>query len=224
MAETIYEAAWEELLPENLTRDPSVLATVRAIAEEKRKVAAEIWRTRVWLTIRELPEEVLDALAYDLKVDWYDYNYPLEVKQQTVLDAARVHRYIGTRYAVEQAISAVWSGTLTQEWWEYGADPYHFRVRVDAIYLEDDRTAHEDVVRRVEYYKNVRSVFDGVIYVRSRVMDHSIYTGFALRLGRKSKVECNIPEDLDVEYLLDENGTVLTDEADNRYIDEEEES
>ncbi|MFQ9858208.1 MAG: hypothetical protein ACLRYD_17160 [Ruminococcus callidus] len=30
----------------------------------------------------ELPEELaVDILAYDLHVDWYDYNYPLEAKR-----------------------------------------------------------------------------------------------------------------------------------------------
>lgn len=51
--------------------------------------------------------------------------------------------------------------------------------------------------------------------------EHHLYTGFAVRLGKTMTVTCAVPPELDVTYLTDEAGLILTDELDNRLIDEE---
>ena len=70
MRKTIQEMNWEELLPEPLKRDARIYAMAKAIGAQKRKIAGEIWRARVWLEIERMPEEILDALAYDMDVRW----------------------------------------------------------------------------------------------------------------------------------------------------------
>lgn len=52
--------------------------------------------------------------------------------------------------------------------------------------------------------------------------EHRLYTGFAVRIGRHVSVDCEIPAELDVTYLTDEEGNILTDEAGSRLIDTEE--
>ena len=59
MRKTIYDMDWESLLPEPLQSDKRVYATAKAIAEQKRKIAAEIWNVRVWREIDRLPESIL---------------------------------------------------------------------------------------------------------------------------------------------------------------------
>ena len=49
MRKTIQEMNWEELLPEPLKRDARIYAMAKAIGAQKRKIAEEIWRARVWL-------------------------------------------------------------------------------------------------------------------------------------------------------------------------------
>lgn len=51
---------------------------------------------------------------------------------------------------------------------------------------------------------------------------HLLYSGFAVRVGRRIAVACEIPPELNVNYVTDEDGNLLTDEAGNRIIDEEE--
>lgn len=51
---------------------------------------------------------------------------------------------------------------------------------------------------------------------------HQLYTGFAVRIGRHVDVTCEIPDTLDMTYLVDANRDILADELDNRLIDEEE--
>lgn len=42
----------------------------------------------------------------DLHVDWYDYNYPLEAKRDLVKNSVKVHKKMGTKYAIETALAA----------------------------------------------------------------------------------------------------------------------
>lgn len=164
MRETIYNASWEELLPQALRNDPRMLALAKAIAEQKRKVAEEIHWARFWTEIDSVPEEMLDVLAYDLKIDWWDEGYTLEEKRQTIKDCFKIHKFKGTKYAVETAISAIYPETTVEEWFEYGGQPYTFRLTIDATDVEVNTQQHRRVLERVAYYKNLRSHLERVKY------------------------------------------------------------
>jgi len=71
-------------------------------------------------------------------VDWWDYNYTLEEKRKTLKDSWNVHRTLGTKGAVEKAISAIYPGTEVREWFEYAGQPYHFKLLIDATYQNVD--------------------------------------------------------------------------------------
>ena len=165
MHKTIYDMDWESLLPGPLKKDRRVYAMAKAIAEQKRKIAAEIWRVKIWENIDRLPEEILDILAHDFKIDWYDYDYPAEIKRDLLKSNYYVHKHLGTKSAVETAISGIYKDTGVEEWWEYGAEPYHFRLLIDATYEDADPVLHKKIIDRVEYYKNARSCLDGVEYI-----------------------------------------------------------
>ena len=139
-----------------------VMATVIAAALAQRWPEAELGI--LYPAIDQLPEAVLDILAYDFKVDWWDANYSLEEKRRTLKDAWKVHRIKGTKAAVETAISAIYPGTQVQEWWEYGGEPYHFRLFLNAGEIRPDTEKHRKVLERVNYYKSLRSHLDGFIW------------------------------------------------------------
>ena len=78
-----------------------------------------------------------------------------------------MHRKLGTKAAVETAISAVYPNTRVREWWEYGGEPYHFMIMLDATFENVDADKHQRVIDKIDCYKNLRSVLDGVIYYDS---------------------------------------------------------
>ena len=117
----------------------------------------QIGKNIIYARIDELDEQTLDVLAYDLHVDWYDYSYPIEVKRQTIRDSVRVHRRLGTKYAVETALGAVFPGTRVQEWFEYGGEPYMFKVIIGATESGVSADRQAAVLERVRFYKNLRS-------------------------------------------------------------------
>lgn len=154
-------------LPQVLRNDEGMAALAAAIAETLSGRVGEIENLRVYSRIDELPEDLLDILAYDFKVDWWDGDYTLEEKRKTLRDSWRVHRMLGTKAAVETAISAIYPETKVTEWWEYGGEPYHFKLRLDATYENVDQEKHWRVMEKVEYYKNLRSVLDEIEYYDS---------------------------------------------------------
>ena len=106
------------ILPPALTQDPSMVALASAGAEALAARLAEIDRVRTISNIDGLEEAVLDILAHDFKVDWYDPEYSLEEKRRTLKDNWLVHRRLGTKYAVRTALNAVYPETIVQEWFE----------------------------------------------------------------------------------------------------------
>lgn len=151
-------------LPTVLQNDPSMAALAASIAEKLAARPDEIRGLMIYTRIDELPEPLLDVLAVDFKVDWWDPDYSLEEKRKTLKNSWCVHRMLGTKAAVETAISAIYPDTRVVEWFQYGGRPFHFKLLIDATYEDVDPQKHKRVLERTEYYKNLRSHLDGVEY------------------------------------------------------------
>ena len=152
------------IVPPALTHDPAMMARAAADAEALAARLAEIDRVRIISNIDALDETVLDILARDFKVDWYDPGYSLEEKRRTVKSSWRVHKTLGTKAAVETAIRAIYPLTTVEEWFEYGGEPYHFRLNIDITSDSGDRARQKRVLERLNFYKSLRSHNDGVRY------------------------------------------------------------
>lgn len=150
--------------PVGLRENPSIAALGDVTAEALAKRPAEIDRLSLYARIDELPEDLLDILAHDFKVDWWDPNYSLEEKRRVFKDSWYVHQHMGTKAAVETAIRAIYPLTTVEEWFEYGGEPYHFRLNIDITSDSGDRARQKRVLDRLNFYKSLRSHNDGVRY------------------------------------------------------------
>lgn len=155
--------------PEVLKKDKRMLALATITAKLLIKRLEEIDRIRIYPQIDKLPEDLLDILAYDLKVDWYNYNHSVSVKRSQIKSSFRIHRTLGTVGAMEKALNNLYPGTELEEWFNYGGDPYYFRVLLDVTDQQVD-ISHNEVVRIINIFKSRRSHLQdsGLIY-RSRV-------------------------------------------------------
>ena len=68
--------------PAGLRENPSIAALGDVTMEALAKRPAEIAPLSIYPRIDELPEVLLDILAYDFKVDWWDRNYSIEEKRR----------------------------------------------------------------------------------------------------------------------------------------------
>ena len=92
----IYTVNFADYLPGALKHDPKMRAIAEAVTKEALTVSGEIENVLIYSRIDELPEELIDILAYDMHVDWYDYSFPLKVKRDILKGSVKVHKKMGT--------------------------------------------------------------------------------------------------------------------------------
>ena len=150
-------------LPPALRKDPSVVALAEAMSELLAQRVEEIDRLRIYPSIEQLDEKLLDILAHDFKVDWWDADYSAEKKRNLLKSNWKVHRTLGTKAAVEAALSDVYPKTTVQEWFEYGGSPHHFRaVTTNPAIAGTDRT---DFRRVLDIVKRLSAWMDEYIFL-----------------------------------------------------------
>jgi len=164
MNNDLYSIDFTRALPPPLQEDPKILALSKVIAAELQKTTREIKKNIIYARIDELDEHLLDILAYDLHIDWYDYNYSIDVKRAVIKNSVRIHRKLGTKYAVEAALNDVFPGTKVEEWFEYEGDPYLFRVIIGATTGGVSADKQAAVLERIRFYKNLRSHLEAIKY------------------------------------------------------------
>jgi len=162
MNNDIYQIDFTEIFPTALQHDPKMIALAKSLTAELLAVSGKMENVLIYSRFDQLPEELVDILAYDMHVDWYSYEDPLAVKRQTVKDSVKVHKRMGTKYAIETAIQAFFPGGTVQEWFEYEGEPHHFQITIP---LPGGITPEilEDLKRRVWHVKRLSSWLDTII-------------------------------------------------------------
>lgn len=150
--------------PPALKQDEKMVALGRLVANELHITAEETKKNIIYANINELPETWLDTLAYDLHVDWYDYDYPVEAKRAIIYNSIRVHQKLGTKYAVETVLKDIYRTAEIEEWFEYGGEPYLFKIKIDINNEELEGGTSREIENNVQFYKNLRSHCDEIIY------------------------------------------------------------
>lgn len=128
MSKDLHSVSLLDLLPESLKQDPFVRALAEAVSVEMRAISAESRKVLLYEYIDELPEDVIDLLAWQDHVDFYSPDLPIEQKRELVKQSFANHMRKGTPWAVEQVVSTVFKDGKVTEWFEYGGEPYHFKV------------------------------------------------------------------------------------------------
>jgi len=170
--------------PLALQKDPKMVALAHSIANVLEQRLDEINLGQIYTRIDQLPEDLLDILAKDFAVDWYDHDYDLAAKRRTIKSAPYIHRHRGTAGAVLRGIRAIYPGSRLEEWWQYGGEPYHFRVMLDMSGSDASYVSTERVLWAIGYYKSLRSHNDGVYYQSTfgiEIVTSSGYIVYAVR-------------------------------------------
>ena len=170
-------------LPRVLAEDIRMNALARAITNALMTHLAEIKEAEIYTRIDELPEAVLDILASDFKIDWYDFDYSIEAKRNLVKTNYYVHRHLGTAGAVKEAIQALYPNSDVEEWFDYEGQPYHFRVALESgtPIIPISNTA---ILKAVYTYKSLRSYLDAIVYRTTVNVGIRLSCGWAAYWGR----------------------------------------
>ena len=160
MSNGITKANLMHTAPRVLVNDKNMNPLVEALAEAMEKLGGNLHLPTIYSCIDDLPEDLLDILAEDFKVDWYDYNWSIEAKRATIKDSFYVHRHLGTKGAILKAVRDVYVASQLEEWFEYDGDPYYFRIIIEAS-QQRAPISLPGVMKAIELYKSARSHLEG---------------------------------------------------------------
>lgn len=144
-----------------MRQDPTTQALCAALEPQFRKLADEVKACLIYAKVDELDNTALDELACEMHVDFYDANASLEQKRDLIKKSLIIHETKGTPYAVETLISALFGEGYVEEWFEYGGDPYTFRVLTNNAAVTNEKA--QEFIKALNSVKNARSWLDSVI-------------------------------------------------------------
>ena len=163
-----------QLLPASIAADTTVKNISLSVETILQKVAGQTAAVLLLPHLDELPEAIIDELAWQYHVDTYSADFAIEVKRQLIRQSIAWHHKKGTPAAVTDMLCTIYSSTQLEEFWEYGGEPYHFRVTLGEDRTDSAQTI-DDAIRVIKLSKNVRSWLDGIKFRRN--VAGTLYTG-----------------------------------------------
>lgn len=125
----------------------------------------------IFRDIENLPEKLLDYLAIEWSLPYYEDTLEREAKIKLVEEGFNWRRTAGTVEGVETLAKKMFGDGEVSEWYEYGGMPGYFKITTNAYLIENLKEFFAMLLRKE---KNVRSWLEAVEVTR----DISIY-GYA---------------------------------------------
>lgn len=164
---SIWQPKLTDILPESILRDRQLRAAAEALDFELGRLSADAVQVLHLPRLDVLPERVLDALALQFHVDFYEpESMEIDVKRDLIRRSIYWHRIKGTRAAIEQLCRTVMDDVEIQEWYEYGGEPYYFKITAKGLRFEDQDAGK--FWRMIDATKNARSWLDAILFDLTR--------------------------------------------------------
>ena len=202
----LYDSNITDILPAALASDPKVQALGYAFKRATQRLMDYCQNISLYAAIDTAPEELLDLLAVEFNTQYYDTSMDIEVKRKLVRNTFIWYMHTGTAAAVTELVEAVFGSGEIEEWFQYGGDPYHFKIHTFNVEATDEMLQLAE--RLVNSAQNVRSHLEEVIVELMESM--TLYTGCAAAFDGGITVYCDT--EIVRSYLTDESGVDLVNE------------
>lgn len=168
------------ILPPSLQSDPSYYAAAIAIQEELRITSEAVKKLSVFDRLDTLNDAEADEMAWQLHVDFYDINLPIEQKRSLVINAYLFHYAKGTPAAVENLVAILFGSGQVEEWFEYDGERGYFRVRTSDPTATNEKAT--EFIKAVNSVKRKSAWLEAVI-LEETVQANDLYYGAAVHIG-----------------------------------------
>jgi len=162
-----------------MCRDEAVVGMSAALDFQFRELASKVQDVAVYSRIEQLPESALDILAWQFGADWYESGSDIATKRQAIQDVLYLASIRGTPAAVQRVVEIYFGDGAVEEWFDYGGEPYHFRVVTNNAAATNEQAAL--FMRAVDSVKNLRSQLDAVIIQWTEAM--ALHPGIVLHMA-----------------------------------------
>lgn len=164
-----------KLLPEWMQDDEANRALASAMDELISNVGMRVKTQRVWDQFEQMTDKELDETAWEMGIDWYNSSWSKRQKIDVIKTYGPIMEKQGTAWAVEELVKAVFGMGKISEWYEYGGEPYYFKIRTSALLTQDGM---KDFLKKVRTVKNERSHIESIEILRTTDQNAVMGQGF----------------------------------------------
>jgi len=167
----------KDLLPPSIAGDEKIRALIESADPLFEKALKNAIYTLIYSRIDELPEPILDLLAWQFHVESYELASSIEEKRNLIKKAIELHRYKGTKWAILQVLKALNLSGEIKEWFQYQGEPYRFKIDLGVQDREITPELRDKLINLINEYKNERSWLEEIILSYLATGTSSISTG-----------------------------------------------
>lgn len=159
----IEQNTFKKEIPENLLHDLKVIHLAESLEASIAKATEWTHKINYTMNLANLDEEILDYLLWEFHLGWNEglvFATTKEQKINLIESAIEMHRIKGTPYAIEKVLIALNVTGEIVEWFDYGGEPYHFKIKTNI----NESISINELKRLVKAAKNVRSWLESIIF------------------------------------------------------------
>lgn len=173
-----------DILPEAFAKDAGNIALGYALHRAMNRLLDYSRATSVYAAIDAADDAVLDMLAAELNTQYYDVTLDIAAKRGLVKNTLVWYTKAGTPTAIEELVETVFGAGEVKEWFEYGGQPYKFKIITSGDASIQAIEEFENIIMRV---KNARSHLEKVEFMRDQEAPE--YIGIASIVSISAEME-----------------------------------
>ena len=170
-------------LPQSLDKE-NVQEVAKVVDDTLLSFDKTIAEVLIYPAIDMLGSELINTLAIQMHCDFYDDTLPLTVRRNLVKNSIAWHRIKGTPAAVEQMIQTVYQTGVVEEWFDYGGEPFFFKVNLGDSQITTQKI--KNLIKMINVSKNVRSWLEVLRFSKS--IDITRYLGCFADVHKKYEI------------------------------------
>ncbi len=178
-----YDGQLTDIMPSNITKEPEIQALSYALQQATQLLYRYHQRLYIYSKIEEQPEAIIDLLAAELRTQYYKSTLDLKTKQQLVKNTLIWYMTAGTPAAVEELVTTIYGKGKVTEWFEYGGEPYHFKI--DVTNIEVDAEKNREFKRLLNQIKRTSAHLDAICYKFENIIKNLIYYKNIMQINGK---------------------------------------
>ena len=182
-----------DLLPYTM-KTPKNIALSKAFGEMTRYLYDTLQSVIFWADINSADDMLLNSMAAEIDCPFYENGMSIEQKRELIAVSDIYNSRTGTTSAVDKLIAAAFKNGNIQEWYEYGGNPYCFKINMDSSSSKSEMNDFNYFFSMLRKIKNARSKLE-VINISMDLPTSNLYsTGIITYVCE----ECSI--ELDTQY------------------------
>ncbi len=173
-----------DLLSAPMAEDADIIAMSYAIRMGIAKFVVYVAKTTMFADVDNQPESILDYMAVELDVMYYEQTMDIETKRELIKGALKWYMAAGSGKSVEELVNTTFGGGGVSEWYEFGGEPGEFGIEIQSQLTEDNYKRLSEILSSVKpsgaHLKTIESARDAEtdLHLGGALAEQSISTMF----------------------------------------------